>query len=82
MLFFESTFLAFLIIVKVIITLVDDNKKKLVLLISSYFFYGFWDWRFLGLIWLSTLIDFSVGSLIYKTLRKDFKRYFLIISIV
>lgn len=81
MLFFEPTFLIFLITVKVVITLVNNDMKKLVLLVSSYFFYGFWDWRFLGLIWLSTLIDYNIGSLIYKTLRKDFKTYFLIISI-
>ena len=81
MLFFEPTFLIFLITVKVVITLVNNDMKKLVLLVSSYFFYGFWDWRFLGLIWLSTLIDYNIGILIYKTLRKDFKRYFLIISI-
>ena len=81
MLFFEPTFLIFLITVKVVITLVNNDMKKLVLLVSSYFFYGFWDWRFLGLIWLSTLIDYNIGILIYKTLRKDFKTYFLIISI-
>ncbi|MCP4593144.1 MAG: MBOAT family protein [bacterium] len=32
--------------------------QNLVLLAGSYYFYGCWDWRFLGLIVLSTLIDF------------------------
>ena len=81
MLFFEPTFLIFLITVKVAITLVNNDMKKLILLASSYFFYGFWDWRFLGLIWLSTIVDYNIGKLIYKTLNKDFKRYLLIISI-
>ena len=31
------------------------------LLAASYFFYGSWDYRFLALIWISTLIDFAVG---------------------
>ncbi|HIG10421.1 MAG: MBOAT family protein [bacterium] len=31
------------------------------LLGASYLFYGYWDWRFLGLILLSTLVDFGVG---------------------
>ena len=31
------------------------------LLVASYVFYGFWDWRFLGLIALSTAVDFFVG---------------------
>ena len=36
MLFFEPTFLIFLITVKVAITLVDNDMKKLILLASSY----------------------------------------------
>ena len=28
------------------------------LLLASYFFYGWWDWRFLGLIVASTLVDY------------------------
>ena len=70
MLFFEPIFIFFLLTVKIIISLVENNKKKLVLLLSSYFFYGFWDWRFLGLIWISTVIDYTVGKLIYKTVKK------------
>ena len=81
MLFFEPTFLIFLITVKVVITLVNNDMKKLILLASSYFFYGFWDWRFLGLIWISTVVDYNIGKSIYKTSNKDFKRYLLIISI-
>lgn len=38
-----------------------------ILLISSYFFYGLWDWRFLGLIIISSFIDFIVGNEIDKT---------------
>jgi D-alanyl-lipoteichoic acid acyltransferase DltB (MBOAT superfamily) len=29
--------------------------------IASYFFYGWWDWRFLLLIFLSTAVDYCVG---------------------
>lgn len=29
---------------------------------ASYLFYGAWDWRFLGLIWVSTAVDFLVGK--------------------
>ncbi|NNM07209.1 MAG: MBOAT family protein [Gemmatimonadetes bacterium] len=31
------------------------------LILASYFFYGWWDWRFLGLIILSSAVDFWVG---------------------
>ena len=37
------------------------NKQNLLLLCSSYFFYGWWDWRFLSLIVLSTSVDYMVG---------------------
>jgi len=44
----------------------DDAKAVLAtrnafLLAASYVFYGFWDWRFLSLIVVSTLVDFFCG---------------------
>ncbi|HEX2278334.1 MAG TPA: hypothetical protein VHN13_14590 [Candidatus Tectomicrobia bacterium] len=32
-------------------------------LVASYVFYGFWDWRFLGLLALSTAVDYVCGRL-------------------
>ena len=32
------------------------------IVLSSYVFYGWWSWEFLGLIMLSTLVDFIVGQ--------------------
>ncbi|MEL7210046.1 MAG: hypothetical protein AAGK32_17755 [Actinomycetota bacterium] len=31
------------------------------LLVASYVFYGAWDWRFLGLLLVSTVVDYSIG---------------------
>lgn len=47
------------------------------LIFASYLFYGWWDWRFLTLIFLSTLIDFFVGQKIYHHLnnRKKAKHW-------
>ena len=39
----------------------DPNLQNFVILFASYVFYGWWDWRFLSLIVISTLIDYSVG---------------------
>lgn len=39
----------------------DYRKQNAMLLVASYIFYGCWDWRFLGLLWLSTLVDYGVG---------------------
>ena len=38
--------------------------RKLWLLAASYAFYACWDWRFLGLILVSTLADFVAGGTI------------------
>lgn len=38
--------------------------QNLFLLIISYIFYGWWDWRFLSLIFLSSLIDFILAQVI------------------
>ena len=35
--------------------------QNIILVIASYVFYGWWDWRFLSLIFFSTLVDFLVG---------------------
>ncbi|MFN3603217.1 MAG: MBOAT family O-acyltransferase [Leptonema sp. (in: bacteria)] len=49
---------------------------------SSYFFYGWWDWIFLSLIWLSTILDFVISNLIEKTTEQKTRRGFLVISIL
>ena len=35
--------------------------QNTLLLLASYVFYGAWDWRFLSLLWISTIVDFFVG---------------------
>lgn len=36
-------------------------RRNLFLLVMSYVFYGWWDWRFLSLIAISSLTDFLIG---------------------
>lgn len=47
----------------------------------SYIFYGWWDWRFLGLIAFSSLVDFYVGQQLATTENKGYRKYLLGISI-
>ena len=37
------------------------TRQNLFILLASYLFYGWWDWRFLGLLLLSTGIDYFFG---------------------
>jgi alginate O-acetyltransferase complex protein AlgI len=64
LLFNSYEFLIFLPIVFLLYWFVFQKKLKAqnaFLLIASYLFYGWWDWRFLGLIALSSLVDYLVG---------------------
>lgn len=37
------------------------HLQNLFLVLASYFFYACWDWRFLSLIFFSTILDFTIG---------------------
>ena len=59
-----------------------SKVQNLLLLISSYVFYGWWDWRFLFLIFLSTIVDYFVGLKIHGSSDKKTKKSYLWISIL
>jgi alginate O-acetyltransferase complex protein AlgI len=58
------------------------NLQNVVLLISSYVFYGWWDWRFLGLIFASSCFDFIAGLGIQKSTSARKRKRILISSLV
>lgn len=85
MLFNSLEFFVFLPIVFMLFWFFGKNKPKaqnVILLISSYVFYGWWDYRFLSLIILSTLVDFYVGKAIFKSSVSINKNKWLWVSIV
>lgn len=45
------------------------DMRKAFLLAVSYFFYGYWDWRFLGLLFASSTINYTAGYLLERTER-------------
>lgn len=64
MLFNSIDFAVFLPIVFGLYWLVASGNlrlQNLLIVAASYFFYGWWDWRFLSLIMISTLVDYAVG---------------------
>jgi len=64
MIFNSLTFLAFIAIFLPIYFSLKGNARLWLSLIASYIFYGWWDWRFLTLISLSTFIDYYLGAVI------------------
>ncbi len=67
MLFKSIDFAIFLPIVFLLYWFVTNKNLKLqnfLIVVASYVFYGWWDWRFLALIFFSTIVDYSVGQLL------------------
>ncbi len=58
------------------------RAQNVLLLVASYFFYGFWDWRFLSLIFLSTVVDYFVAQQIFIKEKKSLKILWLWVSVI
>ncbi|GJM44643.1 MAG: O-acyltransferase [Gemmatimonadota bacterium] len=61
MLFNSLVFLLFLAVVFPLYLVLPGRARTAFLVLASYFFYGYWDWRFLSLLWFSTVLDFFIG---------------------
>ena len=84
MLFNSIEYLIFLPIVFCLYWFVFNKNfqlQNLLILISSYIFYSWWDWRFLSLIFLSTVVDYFVGIKIFNSQDINKKKMFLWFSL-
>ena len=82
MLFNSIPFLVFLPLFLVAYFATRGTARIVVCLAASYLFYGWWDWRFLGLIALSTGIDYTVGIKIVEAEAQAVKKRWLMLSLV
>ncbi|WP_025739880.1 MBOAT family O-acyltransferase [Aquimarina pacifica] len=85
MLFNSISFFIFLPIVFILYWFVFSKKtsfQNAFILIASYVFYALWDWRFLFLILASTLVDYFMGQLIFKSPSGKRRKTWLWISIL
>ena len=57
-------------------------SQNILILVSSYFFYGWWDFRFLSLIFLSTLTDYTIGICLGKTIKDKIRKRLLFCSLL
>lgn len=57
------------------------QTRKLILLGASYFFYGYWDWRFMGLLAFSSTVNYLAGRIIADTSAPNLRRRTLIAAI-
>ncbi len=85
MLFNSFSFLFFLPTVFILYWFVFSRNyrfQNFLLLIVSYFFYASWDWRFLGLLIFSTLLDYFSGIMIYKTTSEIYRKIWFFLSLI
>jgi alginate O-acetyltransferase complex protein AlgI len=78
MLFNSFEYLIFLPLVFLLYWFVFNRNPILqnaLLVAASYVFYGWWSWRFLGLLVLSTLLDFTFGFLVDSSDKRKAKWY-------
>jgi len=81
MLFNSLHFGIFFVIVYCLYLVLDHKWQNRMLLVASYVFYGAWDWRFLSLIWASTLLDYFCGIIIGESDDARRRKLFLFFSI-
>jgi D-alanyl-lipoteichoic acid acyltransferase DltB (MBOAT superfamily) len=82
--FTEPAFFLFLPFVWFIYWIIPSKQigsQNAWLLVSSYFFYGYWDYRLLGLIVLSSALDFIVAQKIELSLQNHIRKRWLMLSI-
>ena len=85
MIFNSIEFGIFFPLVFIIYWLFFSNKSKprnIFLIIVSYLFYGWWDWRFLSLIIISSVVDYALGQKIYKEDNQQKRKKLLLISLL
>ena len=82
MVFNSLQFAIFFVVVYGLYLVLDHRAQNRMLLVASYIFYGAWDWRFLGLLFVTTLIDYLVALKIHATQDTGKRKFLLLISLI
>jgi len=85
MLFTSITFTIFLLIVFVFYSFVFNRNYKvqnLFLLLGSYVFYGWWDWRFVFLLFFISVSNYLIALLISGKDHKQSRKLFFITGLI
>lgn len=82
MIFNSLAFAIFLPVVLALYYILPFKGQNRMLLVASLFFYAWWDWRFLGLLALTILIDFYASHAIYRAKTHVRKKQWMLLSII
>jgi alginate O-acetyltransferase complex protein AlgI len=81
MVFNSLHFVWFFIVVYALYRVLPHRGQNWLLLVASYYFYASWDWRFLGLLIASTLVDYTCGLAMARATAPGRRRALLCLSI-
>jgi len=79
--FVTNAYLIFIVAVFLIYWHLPRKWQNLFLLAASYFFYANWDYRFLSLIIVSTVVDYIAGPRIFGATNPRVKKAWLLVSL-
>lgn len=85
MLFNSLTYFIFLTIIFLLYWYPLRNNRigqNVLLLVASYVFYGWWDWRFLSLMLISSAIDYFAGIRMHEANNTKNRKLYLWISLI
>lgn len=82
MIFNSITFVVFLAIVFPLYWALSRRWQNVLLLVASYVFYGWWDWRFLSLLLISSLFDFWLGHRIAASTGARQRKAYIVLSLL
>jgi len=81
MVFNSLHFVWFFVVVYAAYRVLPHRAQNWLLLVASYYFYAAWDWRFLGLLVASTIVDFTCARLLGRAEAPSVRRGILVLSL-
>jgi alginate O-acetyltransferase complex protein AlgI len=83
MLFPTITFAIFFMVVLPIswLLLPGSQRWKIFMLAASYYFYGYWNWRFVGLLILSTVVNQAIAKWLHRTEHEPARRAIVALAV-
>ena len=81
MVFNSLHFVWFFLVVYALYRVLPHRAQNWLLLVASYYFYAAWNWRFLGLLVASTLVDYTCGRALAGSHSPATRRALLCLSL-
>jgi len=82
MIFNSFTFILFLAVFVVLYWNLSQRLRLTLLLVASIVFYGFWNFNFVPILFLSIVVDYTASLMIHRTDRQLIRKVFLWLSLV